>query len=167
MNTTLIQDSKYFWLLQGISMVWKLLAHTHWMHIRGTLRQHSSPGGFRTELHQVLECIFEFYFLKKIWGLVHNSCSGKSIACSKKVYSKTALFLQTANPYLGPYVDHIPKVAKAIFKQDTCGPIFIAQIDSVKSGFIEAAIVWGYVMQKLRADYPNYSFKYMGVWILL
>lgn len=98
---------------------------------------------------------------------MHNSCCGKSITCSTKVCYKTALFLQIANLYLGNE-DGVPKVAKAIFKQkDTWGHIFIAQIDSVKSGFTEAAIGWGYVMQKLRADYPNYSFKYMEFWIML
>lgn len=61
-NTTPIQDSNHFWLSQGISISpWFesfLLAHTHWIDSRGILWQCSSPGGFRTELHQVLEWIF-------------------------------------------------------------------------------------------------------------
>lgn len=143
-------------------MIGRWIQHPH----RGILWQCSSLGGSRTELHQVLEWIFKFYFLNRIWGLMHSSCCGK-ITSSEKVCSKTALFLQTANLYLGNE-DHVPKVAQAIFKQkDTWGHIFIAQIDSVKLGIIEAAIGWGYVTQKLRADYPNCSFKYMESWIVL
>lgn len=140
-SATPIQDNEHFWVSQGISMVWTISICIHSLDAH---QRHSVAVFFPRWVQNWITPGFGMNIFIPFPPKNLRSDTQQLLwesTCSKKVCSKTALFLQIANLYLGNE-DHVPKVAKEIFKQkDTWGHIFIAQIDSVKSGFIEAMMI--------------------------